>query len=147
MSLRNPAERLHALLKESRKQPSNFSIGDTWAKVLGLPRGDTAALLNGLAKVLMLYAETKAAVMQLNDGRPDLLTKGFPKIEAALSQLNLGSPWNVVAQHLDDVTLYSLEVRAHAFSRAGLDAEVPTEELDGLRQAVVKLVERVITAL
>lgn len=141
------AGRLYLLLNKAREQDRNESIRNAWANVFDIDASDTRLLLKMISDTIGLYGRMRDELDQIVDtADPEHLTSRFEFIDRAFSELNLQKPFEQVYRHLDSTTVYSLRTCASELVRAGRSFDLSTEDLDGLRKKIRKLIDEIVAS-
>lgn len=110
----NPAQRLHDLLVDLRKQSPGHSIGAAWANLLGIEASNLSQLLAGCAAVSALPGDIEARLMRMPNTDAELFLEWRPGVGAAMDAfLYLSNPAESMQRQYDSTTLLSLRHAAH----------------------------------
>lgn len=146
----NPTGRLHGLMVLARTCADNQSSRKVWAQVFQCEPQDTSAILLGLAALINLVAQAKAATETHVIRNKELFLEPFPKLEAMLSKINLDVSWQSSRAFLDDRTISCLEFGDHEltqhFGTTALNADLISQFLKDLDQLIQQCVDADIPA-
>ncbi|WP_442109154.1 hypothetical protein [Pseudomonas sp. NUPR-001] len=135
----NPVGRLYAILREASGHGDGSPTHAVWQTVLGVPNGDTGALLKSIANLIHLQGEAKQALIDGIPGDQTIYLAPFAKIDNLFKKIDLTSRWAQHRQHLDEATLSALAFGDHVlepqFGKTTLNADLVktfVEQLDKL---------------
>jgi len=136
----NPTGRLLDLMVMARTCADNQSARKVWAQVFECEPQDTGAILLGLAGLINLVAQARAATEAHVPRNKELFLEPFPKLEAMLSKINLDVSWQSSKVFLDDRTISCLEFGDHElaehFGTTALNADLISQFLKDLDRLI-----------
>jgi hypothetical protein len=146
----NPTGRLLDLMVVARTWGDNQPARKVWAQVFQCEPQDTGAILLGLAALINLVAQAKAATETHVTRNRELFLEPFPKLEAMLSKIALDGAWQSSKAFLDDRTISCLEFGDHElaqhFGTTAMNADLISQFLTDLDRLIQQCVDADIPA-
>lgn len=137
----NPTGRLLDVLESVKKIHDHTTTRDAWAQIFGCHNSDTSSLLNGLARLISLVGDAKAATLRYAQGDPTIYLAPFSQIELMLSRVNFDQHWGTIKSLVNDKMISGLEFGDHMLSFKFGERSIHEHEIESLLSGLAELLE------